>query len=254
MKTPPALKPMFEAFEGTGYTIQLLGRTLGYLPKAFKMRKYVVEQAYNSIFGGFPVCFIVAIFTGMILALQAGHQLAQYGQEHNLGVLVSLSMIREMGPVMAAFIMAGLVGSTMAAELGTMNVSDEIDALEIMSISPIRFLVMPRVLALSVGIPVLVIYVNLIGVAGGGLVANGVFEVSWQQYNSSAINYLEMKDILTSLLKGLTFGLIISTVACSQGLRARGGAMGVGQNTMKAVVISFIFILVTDYAITRVVF
>jgi phospholipid/cholesterol/gamma-HCH transport system permease protein len=183
----------------------------------------------------------------MILALQSGIELSRWQLEANVGLLVSASMVREMGPVMAAFILAGLVGSTMAAELGTMKVSEEIDALEVMSINPLRFLVMPRVVALGVGCPVLVIFVDAVGVAGGGVVARSLLGVDYALYFDKARNVLEVKDLLGGLLKSFLFGVTISTIGCAQGLRAENGAEGVGRATMRAVVMSFIYVLILDY-------
>ncbi len=234
---------------GAGYTLALLGGAVGQLPAAFRKRTEVVRQLDRAVFGSLFVTFIVALFTGMILALQSGIELSRWGQESSVGLLVSASMVREMGPVMTAFILAGLVGSTMAAELGTMQVSEEIDALQVMSISPVRYLVMPRVLALALACPILTIFVDAIGVAGGAVVSRSLLDVDYRVYFDKARDVLAMRDIGGGLLKSFVFGVTISTIGCSQGLRAENGAEGVGQATMRAVVMAFVYILVFDYLV-----
>jgi phospholipid/cholesterol/gamma-HCH transport system permease protein len=194
---------------------------------------------------------IVAFFTGMILSLQAGLELRKYEQEVNVGVIVSQTMCREMGPFMTALILAASVGSAIAAELGTMTVSEEVDALEVMSINPVSYLVMPRLVGLLVMTPVLTIYTDLIGIIGGGLVANTQLGVAWSAYFENVLNFLELKEILVGLLKAVVFGFIVATVACYQGLTTTNGAVGVGIATRRAVVHSFLLVLVIGYFITR---
>ncbi|MBI4834528.1 MAG: ABC transporter permease [Planctomycetes bacterium] len=235
---------------GLGYNIMLLWQTffqLQYLPRRIKD---LVHQIELSAFGGFPVALIVGTFTGMVLALQAGIELARYGQEENIGALVAASMCREMGPVMTGYILAGLIGSTMAAELGTMKVSEEIDALEVMSINPVNFLVLPRVVAMALVCPLLTIYTNLIGILGGAVIGNMILNVNFNLYFRYAQESLDLKDIYSGLFKSFVFGITIALVGCAQGLRAQNGAAGVGRATMRAVVISFIAILIFDYLLT----
>lgn len=235
---------------GAGYTLYLLWETVLCTGHAWEKRAEILRQTYTCTFGSFPVTMLVAIFTGMVLSLQSGLELARWGQEANVGYLVSLSMCRELGPVMTGFILAGLVGSTMAAELGTMKVSEEIDALEVMSISPIKFLVMPRFLAMCFACPILTIYTNIIGILGGSVVSKTMLNVSMSTYLDKSIELLTVKDIYSGMVKALVFGATISIVGCSQGLRAENGAEGVGKATMRAVVVSFVFILLFDYIIT----
>jgi phospholipid/cholesterol/gamma-HCH transport system permease protein len=234
---------------GAGYTLHLLLRSAGQLHAMWWKRGEIVRQLDRSVFGSLFVMLIVALFTGMILALQAGIELSRWGQEVNVGLLVSASMVREMGPVMTAFILAGLVGSTMAAELGTMKVSEEIDALEVMSIDPVRYLVMPRVFALALACPVLSIFVDAVGVAGGAIVSRSLLGVDYALYVEKARDVLEMRDLMGGLMKAFVFGVSIATIGCAQGLRAEHGAEGVGRVTMRAVVMAFVYILVFDYLI-----
>jgi phospholipid/cholesterol/gamma-HCH transport system permease protein len=234
---------------GAGYTLNVLFGALGQASGAWRKAGEILRQLDRCVFGSLFVTFIVGLFTGMILSLQAGIEMSRWGQEANVGLLVSASMVREMGPVMTAFILAGLVGSTMAAELGTMNVSEEIDALEVMSISPLRYLVMPRVLALALAAPALTIFVDAVGVAGGAVVARSLLGVDYATYIDKARDVLEVKDVLGGLLKAFVFGVTIATIGCAQGLRAENGAEGVGRATMRSVVMSFIYVLIFDYLV-----
>lgn len=207
-----------------------------------------------------PVTLVVAVFTGMILATQTGIELSRYGQEEVIGTVVTISMCREMGPFMTALIMAATVGSSMAAEIGTMKVSEEIDALEVMSVDPVDFLVMPRIVAMTVMCPVVTIFTNIIGILGGGIVSQTRLNVSLTTYLDRAreafrTEYLFAffpKDFYTGLFKALVFGIIIATVGCSQGLRASQGAIGVGQATRKSVINSFLLIIIIGYYMTNI--
>jgi phospholipid/cholesterol/gamma-HCH transport system permease protein len=197
------------------------------------------------------VITVVAMFTGMILALQTGLELRRFGQEVNIGTAVTVVMIREMGPFMTALIIAASVGSAMAAQIGTMTVSEEIAALEVMSISPVRFLVMPRLAALMVMMPILTVYTNILGIVGGAVVGNTQLGVSMSAYFDNATEFAENKDLYVGLLKAWVFGIIITTVACHQGFSATEGAVGVGQATRRTVIVSFLAILVVGYMVTR---
>jgi len=216
-----------------------------------RARPVFVRQLYAAGIKSLGVISVVAFFTGMILALQTGIELRKVGQEVNIGVAVMVSMLREMGPFMTALILAASVGSAMAAELGTMTVSEEIAALEVMSIPPVRFLVMPRLAAMMVMTPVLTFYACMLGVAGGALVGATQLGVSPQAYLDNAIRWAENKDLYVGLFKSWVFGILITTVCCHQGFATAEGAVGVGRATRRSVVISFLSILVVGYIITR---
>ncbi len=233
-----------------GYHLILLGQAVKHYQDIPRRFKSLLQQIELYAFGGFPVAMIVGVFTGMVLALQSGIELARYGQEAGIGLLVAASMCREMGPVMTGYILAGLIGSTIAAELGTMRVSEEIDALEVMSIEPISFLVLPRLIALALVCPLLTIYTDLVGILGGGVVGKLILDVDFTLYFRNALDALTLTDIYSGLFKALVFGIMIAVVGCAQGLKTEGGAAGVGRSTMKAVVISFVSILVMDYLLT----
>jgi len=235
---------------GAGYTLELFLRAAGLIPLLGRKRREMIQQLALTTLGSLPVVFITALFTGMIVSLQTGQVLRDFGQESSLGYIVTIGMCREMGPVFTCLSLAGLVGSTYAAEIGTMKVSEEVDALEVMSIDPVYYLVMPRLLALSLAAVALTIYANVIGIAGGALVARANFDVDLEVFMKNGRDALKLKDIYGGLLKSFLFGTTIAIVACAQGLRADGGPAGVGRATLRSVVISFMLILVFDYLLT----
>ncbi|MEE8141839.1 MAG: ABC transporter permease [Planctomycetota bacterium] len=240
------------ASDSSGFGMRLLGRTALVLPALARPRRFrdLLNLLYTYTLGALPVTLVVSVVVGMILAINSGVALRDFGQEHRLGWLVALSMVREMGPLMTGLILAASIGSGVAAEIGTMKVSEEIDALTIMSISPIRFLVLPRVTALMLLCPVMTILSGLVGTTGGAVVGRFQFGVSFQMFRNEALANLEFLDIYQGLLKSLIFGATIALVGCTQGLRTSGGATGVGDATRRAVVVSFLLILFFGYFIT----
>lgn len=214
-------------------------------------RHEIAYQMYLTGIKSLPVITVVALFTGMILALQTGLELRRFNQEVQIGTAVTVSMLREMGPFMAALIIAASVGSSIAAQLGTMTVSEEVAALEIMSISPVKVLVMPRLVALMVMMPILTVYTDVLGILGGALVGQTQLGVSITAYFTNATLYASNKDLYVGLFKAVLFGIIIAAVASYQGFNAKGGAVGVGHATRKTVVVSFLTILVVGYMVTR---
>lgn len=255
MGTYARMEQWFEELcEGAGYTLEIFARSLHALKDLGKRRTEVVNQIYRIAFGSLPVTIFTALFTGMILSIQAGIELSRLGQEGTIGLIVSASMCREMGPVMTAFALTALIGSTIAAEIGTMKVSEELDALEVMSISPISFLVMPRVVALALVLPLLTAFSDVVGILGGGIVAQSILNVDLSLYLQSARDVLDLRDIYSGLIKSTVFGTTIAIIACSQGMRAKHGAEGVGRGTMQAVLLSFVFVLMFDYFLTRMMY
>ena len=209
-------------------------------------------QLYKTGIGTLPVVTVVSLFTGMILALQVGLELRRFNQEIYLGAAVMITLIREMAPFSCGMCLAACVGSAIAAELGTMKVNDEIAALEIMSISPIRYLAGPRLLALLVMSPILAFYCSVIGTLGGGIVGSTQLNVFFPQYISSALSIAETKDLFVGLLKAGVFGMLIGTVSVAEGFGTRLGATGVGRSTQRSVIVNFLLILMFGYMITRV--
>ena len=209
-------------------------------------------QLYATGIRTLPVVTVVALFTGMILSLQVGLELSRYNQEMYLGAAVMLTLMREMAPFCCGLCLASMVGSAIAAELGTMKVNDEIDALLIMDIPPVRFLAAPRLLALVMMAPLIAFYCCIIGTVGGGLVGLTQLNVDFGQYMSSALSMAQTKDLFVGLFKALVFGLLIGAISVSTGLSTRLGATGVGKSTQRAVILSFLAILIAGYMITRV--
>lgn len=240
------------ASTSAGYGVILLGQTTLALPHVVRPRRIrnILDLAFTYSTVAIPVTVLVSIFSGMILALNSGLALREVGQENWIGRFVAVSMVREMGPLMTGLILAASIGSSIAAEIGTMRVSEEIDALEIMSISPVRFLVLPRVVSLTLVCPVMTIFSAILGIIGGALISTFQFRVSIATYQNDALELLKLKDIYTGMLKALIFGLTIAAVGAAQGMLASGGATGVGHATRRAVVTSFLLILVFGYYVT----
>ncbi|MFP4055344.1 MAG: MlaE family ABC transporter permease [Candidatus Brocadiia bacterium] len=236
--------------ESMGQDAILLARSVLWCRGALGKAREIVRQMYLCGVMSFPVVVLVAVFAGAVLALQAGLTLRTFALESKIGSIVAASMCREMGPIMTALILSGRVGSAMAAELGTMRVGEEIDALEAMSIDPVRFLVMPRLVAMFLMAPVLTVFANIIGVVGGAVVGYHQVGVSYTAYYDEAIQTLRLVDINSGLIKAMVFGVLIATVGCGRGLRAQTSAEGVGKAAKDSVVVSFILIIVFNYVIT----
>lgn len=199
-----------------------------------------------------PLAFIVSLFIGMVLVVQAAAQLEQYTQAI-LGSIVGLAITKELGPVIMAFLIAGRAGSAIAAEIGSMNVNDEINALRTMDIDPITMLSVPRFVAMTLALPMLVLYADVIGIAGGALVVafDPAVKISVQQYLDNLTGWINSTDVVVGLIKGVVFGVVVSTIACTFGFRTKGGSEGVAASTTAAVVWSFVLIIVFDYFIVR---
>lgn len=241
-------------FSDVGCGVRLGVEALGCLPGTLARRdsrRMLMRQLYSTGIRTLPVISMVGLFSGMILGLQVGLALRRFNQEIYLGAAVMLSLIREMGPFVTGICLSACVGSALAAELGTMTVNDEVAALEIMSVSPVRYLVAPRLGALVVMSPLLAFYACVLGVIGGGLVGMTQLNVSFSQYIASAMSMAEPKDLFVGLLKATVFGLVIGTISCHQGFSTRLGAVGVGRATQRSVIVSFLLILMLGYMITR---
>jgi len=235
-----------------GEMLLLFAKGMLWLRQAHHNVRSIIRQMSRIGADTFPIASVMSVFIGMVLALQSGYALQKYGtQGKHLGPVVALTIVRELGPVLTSLLMAGRIGSSIAAEIGTMAISEEIDALITLRINPVRYLVMPRLLACLVMLPVLVIYADLLGILGGGLVAHTYFEVQYNNYFDQVYNSLDFAEIFRGLVKATFFGGIIATVGCHRGLRASGGAQGVGQATIDGVVYSFVGIFIFNYFITR---
>lgn len=217
---------------------------LGYI---FKQMEFI---GVNSVF----VIILTGAFTGMVLALQSYYGFKKFGSEGLVGVTVALSMTRELGPVLTSLMVTGRAGSAMAAELGTMRVTEQIDALTVMALNPLKYLVAPRIVAAFVMVPVLTVIADFVGIIGGYLVGVKLLRINEGAYIDKMIKFVELNDIYNGLVKAAVFGIILSIVSCYKGFYTRGGAEGVGRSTTEAVVVSSVTILVTDYVLTSFMF
>jgi phospholipid/cholesterol/gamma-HCH transport system permease protein len=200
-----------------------------------------------------PIAMLVALFVGMVLSVQTGSELALYGTQEAIGAIVGLSMVKELGPVMTSLLVAGRVGSSMAAEIGAMQVYEEIDALKTLEINPVRYLAMPRLIACLFAVPALVAFAMVVGIIGGGIVAevNPKIDVPFNVYYDNMTRAINYKDIIKGLFKAMVFGGIIAHVGCYVGFKTSGGARGIGESTTRSVVLSFLLIMIANYLLTR---
>jgi phospholipid/cholesterol/gamma-HCH transport system permease protein len=210
----------------------------------------LVEMAYFSL----PVVALTAIFTGMVLALQSYTGFARFSAQSAIANVVVISITRELGPVLAGLMVAGRIGAATAAELGTMRVTDQIDALTTLSTNPMKYLVAPRLLAGIIALPALVVVADILGVMGGFIVANLKLGFGVAAYLTSTFNFLQTMDVVSGLVKAAVFGFLIALLGCYQGYHSRGGAAGVGSATTAAVVSASILILAFDYVLTELFF
>lgn len=240
-------------FQNLGQMLILFWETMLALPLVWRHRRKVADQLFEIGHASLFMVCILSLFIGGVLALQTGPLLAERGLESVLGAVVGVSMCREFAPVMMAILIAGRNGSAMAAELGSMKVYQEIDALRTMNINPVHFLVLPRVVAICIALPMLVMFSVLLGWLGGALVAatnehvrvpTGLFFETLSQAVSGA-------DLRNGLFKSLCFAVTIAVVCCHQGLTTIGGPRGIGRSVTKAVVNSIVLILVLDYVLSR---
>lgn len=212
--------------------------------------RQMVEIGYYSL----PVVGLTAVFTGMVLALQSYSGFSRFSAESAIATVVVLSITRELGPVLAGLMVAGRIGAAMAAELGTMRVTEQVDALTTLSTNPYKYLVVPRLIAGVTMLPILVLVADIIGVFGGYLVAVYRLGFNASSYINNTWQYLEFMDVVSGLVKAAAFGFVISLMGCYHGYNSRGGAQGVGAATTNAVVSASILILVLNYLLTGIFF
>jgi len=224
----------------------LMAQTILLIPVRPMKRYRILEQARKTGISSFPIVSLIALFTGMILALQMAYQMQKLSSEIYIANLVAVALTRELAPVLTALIVAGRIGAAITAEIGTMTVTEQIDALETLATNPVKYLVVPRFLSLALMLPVLTVYADLIGILGGFLICVYKLNIGAQMYINMTIDALVVKDVVTGLIKTVFFGMIIALVGCYEGLKAKGGAEGVGRATTVSVVNSFILIIATD--------
>ena len=243
----------------SGRLWQLTARTLHravigpWQGQRFRLR-LTLQQVIRAGNQSLSLVALLAFLVGMILALQSAYQLGQLGVLRLVADLVAVSVTRELAPLLTAILVAGRVGSAIAAELGTMRVSQEIDALTVMGIDPVSFLVVPRICGLLLALPCLTVLADLVGILGGFAVAATVLGLSPSAYLSDSLDALALQDLWGGLLKAVAFALIIGLIGCQRGLETRGGAEGVGRSTTAAVVHAIVLIIAADLFVTALLY
>ncbi|MBN1541662.1 ABC transporter permease [candidate division KSB1 bacterium] len=230
---------------------ELFARSIALLFSRPMYLRETVEQMHALGVQSLPIVLLVSTFTGMVLALQAGYAMAIYGAKMYVGSLVSISLLRELGPVLAAVVVAGRVGAGIAAEIGSMQVTEQIDAMRALGTNPIKKLASTRLVAILIMLPILTFIGNALGILGALVIAVTNLNIPASFFWTTVFNSITFEDLLNSLLKPLAFALIISTIGCFMGFQASGGTKGVGEATTRAVVISIVLIFFVDFLITN---
>jgi phospholipid/cholesterol/gamma-HCH transport system permease protein len=237
-----------------GRFFQLIGRIFAWTPRPpydwRELMRQMVKVGVNSV----PVVMLTTMFTGMVMALQTFSVLRRFNAENYVGSLVALSLVRELSAVLSGLIVAGRAGSAMGAELGTMRVTEQIDALEVMATDPVHYLVVPRVWATTIMLPLLVVMGNAIGILGGYLVSVVLMGANPVSYLDNTYQFMDLNDLFSGVVKAAVFGFLLAAIGCQQGFYTTGGAEGVGRSTTAAVVVASIAILISDFFLTRVLF
>ena len=246
---------VLEILQILGECTSLLGLTVWHCRALVRHRNKVLAQLVLIGSETLGIASLVSLFVGMVMVVQAADQLMNYTQEI-LGSLVGLAMTKELGPVVMGFLVAGKSGSAIAAEIGSMKVYAEISALRTMDIDPVPFLSMPRFIAMTLAIPMLIVYSDVIGILGGAFVVavDPGIQISVSQYFDNLTQWLNFNDVLVGFLKGMVFGMLVSVIACAFGFRTTGGSEGVAKSTTSAVVWSFVMIIISDYVLVRIAF
>ncbi len=240
-------------FQNIGEMLVLLWRTVQSLSLTWRQRQKVFDQLYEIGNASLLMACILSAFIGGVIALQTGPVLAERGLNNYIGGLVGVSVCKELAPVMMSLLIAGRIGSAMTAEIGSMRVYQEVDALRTMNINPVHYLVLPRLVAISFALPVLVVFSILVGWIGGAVVSvtNHSINVSFQAFFNNLREVVDVGDLVNGLFKSLVFAIVIGVVSCHQGLQTIGGPRGIGRSVTKSVVNSIVMILILDYFLTR---
>jgi phospholipid/cholesterol/gamma-HCH transport system permease protein len=237
-------------FRSIGEVILLFSSTIRWIFKSRPRWDHIITQMLYIGYDSIPIVLLTAVFIGMIMVLQTGYQLTKFGATLYAGGIASIAMAREIAPVFTAFSIAARVGASIAAEVGTMRVTEQIDALETLATDPVQYLVVPRFIAAIIVIPVLSILALFIGIMGGLLVGVTNLGISAQLYLNNTRDFLILRDVYSGLIKTVVFAAIIAIIGCYQGFKTFGGAEGVGRATRNAVVGSIVLIIISDYFLT----
>jgi len=241
-------------FEELGEITILFLRILKFTPSLIKHRWHLLQQMEHIGVNSLPLVIIIAVFTGAVAAWQAAFQLKGLAPLSFLGTATTRAIITELGPVLTAIVIAGRVGASIAAEIGSMKVTEQIDALKTMGISPIRYLAVPRFFAAVMMMPVLIIIANAIAIIGAFFISNYFLDISFNVFFDSARRFFELGDFFFGLVKGIFFGGITSLLGCHIGFATEGGAEGVGNSTIRSFVLSSAMILIIDYVLWSIIF
>jgi phospholipid/cholesterol/gamma-HCH transport system permease protein len=248
-------RTLIRIFEEVGRVFQMLGGVIGWAIRPPYDIPELLRQMVRVGVDSVPVVFVTTLFTGAVMALQTVEGFARFHAESLVGSVVALSLTRELSPVLTSLMVTGRVGSSMAAELGSMRVTEQIDALTALGTEPVQYLVVPRVVASVVMMPFLVIMGDAVGIAGGYFVAVDLLGVNPVRYLENSFQFLHVQDdIVSGIIKAAVFGLIFSLIACVRGFYTTGGAEGVGKSTTRAVVSGSLSILVADFFLTKLLF
>ncbi|HXE41877.1 MAG TPA: ABC transporter permease [Candidatus Baltobacteraceae bacterium] len=241
-------------FENIGEIVLLFWRTVMALPLAWRQRQKVLEQFFEIGNASLLMVCVLSFFIGAVIVLQTGPVMVEHSLTSAVGGIAGIAMAKELAPVMMAILIAGRIGSAFAAEIGSMRVYQEIDALRTMNINPIHYLVLPRLVAIAFALPMLVIFAILVGWFGGAVVAeaNNHIGIPFQTFFHDLREIVVAKDVANGVFKSFCFALVIGIVSCHQGLVTIGGPRGIGRSVTKAVVNSIVMIVVFDYALTRI--
>ena len=240
-------------FQSIGEVMVLGWRTLMSLHLVWRHRRKVLDQFFEIGVSSLLMVCILSFFIGAVLALQSGPVLVERGLGNYVGGMVGITMCKELAPVMISILIAGRIGSAMSAEIGSMQVYNEIDALRTMNINPIHYLVLPRIVALAMALPMLVIFAIIVGWLGGAIVAatNNSIAIPVQPYFQNMREIVVLSDVVNGVFKSFCFALIVGVICCHQGLDTMGGPRGIGRSVTKAVVNSIIMIVIIDYILSR---
>ena len=250
----PVGRSTLDLFQVIGKIFLFVVETLSHFLRPPYYWKELTSSIFNIGYLSLPVVGLTALFTGGALALQIYSGGARFNAESVVPSIVAIGMVRELGPVLGGLMVAGRVASSIAAELGTMKVTEQIDALKTLSTHPIKYLTIPRVLATTISLPILVAIGDIIGILGGYLVAINRLDFNGSVYLTNTINFLETGDITSGLIKASVFGFIVAIMGCYHGQNSNGGAQGVGKATINAVVSSSVLILTANYLLTELFF
>lgn len=241
-------------FQNIGEMVLLFWRTLLALPHTWRQREKVFEQFFEIGNASLLMVCVLSFFLGGVITLQTGPLLVEKGMGSAVGGLIGVAMAKELAPIMMAILIAGRCGSAMAAEIGSMRVYQEIDALRTMNINPVHFLVLPRLVAIAAALPMLVMFAILVGWLGGAVVAavTGQIDISFQTFFGTMRDVVGPEEVVNGVFKSFCFAWIVGVVSCHQGLVTRGGPRGIGRSVTKAVVNSIVLIVIFDYILTRI--